>query len=105
MKTIIAATIVATGFIVAGYLVRQPSQIIIERNVETKEFRYQFIPNEFYGREKVFDRKTGVVYCFGKNDDERACACDYKTGTMYWKSWDIGEWDEAFIRRNAGEAK
>ena len=45
MKTIIAATIVATGFIVAGYLVRQPSRIIIERkrHVYIAVFKDRFI--------------------------------------------------------------
>jgi hypothetical protein len=48
-----------------------PREIICKHECTSnaKQYRYQFIDNQYYWKEKVFDRETGVVYSFGKNED------------------------------------
>lgn len=48
-----------------------PREIICKHECSSthKEYRYQFIDNKYYWKEKVFDRETGVVYSFGQNEN------------------------------------
>ena len=93
MKNIVAALIISVGLVIYGIL----SRPVKEHKTVIHPYgwyRYQFIPNKYYGREKVFDRKTGVVYELGKTEDRNAMASDFKTGTIYSKDWDVRNWSK-----------
>lgn len=97
MKNIIAASILAIGLVVYGFVSRQ--QVIEETRLKEPEYRYQFFNDEVYFKEKVFDRRTGVVYHISKNEDGKCYAIDYKNGRLFWKDLDQSEWnpDETFF--------
>ena len=58
-----------------------------------KQYRYQFIDNEYYWKEKVFDRETGVVYNFTKNEDGKAYRQDFVKGRLDVKERKEGYWE------------
>lgn len=58
----------------------------------TKQYRYQFIDNEYYWKEKVFDRETGVVYGFDKNEDGMVYRQDFTKGRLDAKKRKEGYW-------------
>ena len=91
MKNITAALILAVGLVVYGFVSRQPvSQVT---TLKEPEYRYQFFNDEIYFKEKVFDRRTGVVYYLGKNEDRKCYAIDFKNGRSYWKDEEQLEWN------------
>ena len=89
-----SALILAVAIVIFGFVIR-PETKIVEK--DTEEYRYQWVRNDSYSREGVFDRKYGIFYCMGSNEKLDASASNYSTGEIYWKKREDKKWDKDFM--------
>ena len=81
----VSAVLIAVALVMAANIMRpQVQKGNIKR--ERDSYRFQFIKSEMYKQFTVFDRKTGIVYQYGKsNDDEVSLAIDLPNAGMSFK--------------------
>ena len=85
----ISATLIAIALVVAAKIMRPQIHREVQKEVVTKEretYRFQFIKSDMYKQFTVFDRKTGIVYQYGKsNENEVSLAIDLPNAGMSFK--------------------
>jgi hypothetical protein len=88
----ISALIIGTAMIATALILKPCLEGRKCQYDNTKQYRYQFIDNKYYWKEKVFDRETGVVYGLGKNEDGLVYRQDFTKGRLDVKKRKEGYW-------------